>query len=94
MDTHQITNLLQAWNNGDSQAFDKLSPLVDHELKRTARAFMRRERTGHTFQTRDLINEALIRLLAKTSTGPVDNIFMHLLPGEWSKYSSITQRPD
>ncbi|HEY6806885.1 MAG TPA: ECF-type sigma factor [Pyrinomonadaceae bacterium] len=63
METHQITNLLQAWNGGDSQAFDQLLPLVDHELIRIARGRLKGERTGNTFQTGDLLNEALIKLL-------------------------------
>jgi hypothetical protein len=33
---HEITQLLQAWGNGDQQALDKLTPLVYEELYRTA----------------------------------------------------------
>lgn len=61
--THEITELLQAWSNGDSQALAKLIPLVDHELKRIAHAYMVEERPGHTLQTTALVNEALIRLI-------------------------------
>ena len=60
---HQITELLQAWSNGDSQALEQLIPLVDDELKKIAHAYMLRERPGHTLQTTALVNEALIRLL-------------------------------
>jgi ECF sigma factor len=60
---HEITELLQAWSNGDSRALEKLVPLVDDELKKIAHAFMLRERPGHTLQTTALVNEALIRLL-------------------------------
>ena len=59
---HEITELLRAWGNGDSQALDKLVPLVDDELKKIAHAYMLRERPGHTLQTTALVNEALIRL--------------------------------
>jgi RNA polymerase sigma factor (TIGR02999 family) len=60
---HEITELLQAWSNGDSEALEKLVPLVDDELKKIAHAYMQRERRGHTLQTTALVNEALIRLL-------------------------------
>jgi RNA polymerase sigma-70 factor (ECF subfamily) len=62
--THEITELLQAWSEGDSQALAKLIPLVDHELRNIAHAYMSRERAGHTLQTTALINEALIRFIA------------------------------
>jgi RNA polymerase sigma-70 factor, ECF subfamily len=61
--THEITELLQAWRGGDSQALDKLIPLVDNELRRIAHAYMLKEKAGHTLQTTALVNEALIRLL-------------------------------
>jgi RNA polymerase sigma factor (TIGR02999 family) len=60
---HEITDLLKAWSNGDSQALEQLVPLVDDELKKIAHAYMLRERPGHTLQTTALVNEALIRLL-------------------------------
>jgi RNA polymerase sigma-70 factor (ECF subfamily) len=60
---HEITELLKAWSNGDSQALEKLVPLVDHELRKIAHAYMQRERPGHLLQTTALINEALIKLL-------------------------------
>jgi RNA polymerase sigma factor (TIGR02999 family) len=62
--THQITELLQAWSQGDSEALDKLLPLVDRELRQIAHAFMIRERPGHTLQTTALINEAIASLIA------------------------------
>lgn len=61
--THEITELLQAWSDGDSQALAKLIPLVDRELRKIAHAYMRRERAGHTLQTTALVAEALIRLM-------------------------------
>lgn len=58
-----VTALLQAWSAGDRTALDRLVPLVHAELRRLARRYMRRERTGHTLQTTALINEAYIRLV-------------------------------
>ena len=62
---HEITELLQAWRNGDKQALDKLIPLVDRELRKIAKRYMRNERAGHLLQTTALVNEALIRLIRK-----------------------------
>lgn len=61
--THQVTELLLAWSNGDQSAFDKLMPLVDEELRRLAHRYMSRERAGHTLQTTALINEAFLQLV-------------------------------
>jgi RNA polymerase sigma factor (TIGR02999 family) len=59
----EITGLLLAWNEGEPAALEKLAPLVEHELRRLARGYMRRERAGHTLQTTALINEAYVRLI-------------------------------
>ncbi len=63
LSTHEITELLQAWSRGDSQALAKLIPLVDRELRKIAHAYMSRERAGHTLQTTALVAEALMRLM-------------------------------
>jgi RNA polymerase sigma-70 factor, ECF subfamily len=64
-ETHEITELLQAWGKGDSHALSKLIPLVDGELKKLARGKMANERAGNILQTTALINEALMRLIGK-----------------------------
>jgi len=61
--THQVTELLAAWSEGDKAALDKLMPLIYDELRRLARQHMRRERAGHTLQTTALVNEAYLRLV-------------------------------
>jgi RNA polymerase sigma-70 factor (ECF subfamily) len=38
-------------------------PLVEAELRRLARLYLRRERAGHVLQTTALVNEAFVRLL-------------------------------
>src|SRR4051794_30093832 len=58
-----ITNLLHAWAEGDPSAFDRLTPLVLHELKRIAHRQMRAEHGGGTLQTTALVNEAWLRLV-------------------------------
>jgi len=60
--SQDVTRLLQAWNDGDETALDRLIPLVEDELRRLARAYMRRERQGHTLQATELVNEAFLRL--------------------------------
>ena len=57
-----VTELLQAWSDGDDAALEQLLPLVEAELKRLARAYMARERRGHTLQATALVNEAFVRL--------------------------------
>jgi len=64
--THEITELLLAWSNGDKEALEKLTPLVYQELYRLARAYLRGERAGHTLQTTALVNEAYLRLIDAT----------------------------
>ena len=57
-----VTELLRAWGNGDDGALERLTPLVEAELRRLAQGYMRRERRGHTLQTSALVNEAFLRL--------------------------------
>src|SRR5579859_5032827 len=59
---HEITELLQAWRQGDERALEKLTPQVYYELHRAARRCMIGERDGHTLQTTALINELYLRL--------------------------------
>ena len=57
-----VTELLRAWSDGDDEALERLMPLVEAELRRLARAYMGRERRGHTLQTTALMNEAFLKL--------------------------------
>jgi RNA polymerase sigma-70 factor (ECF subfamily) len=61
--THEITELLQAWNRGDDQALEKLTPLVYDELYRAAKRCLSRGRRGDTLQTTALINELYLRVI-------------------------------
>src|ERR1700745_1479187 len=58
-----VTMLLREWTSGDLDALDRLLPVVYQELRRTAAAYMRRERGGHTLQPTALINEAYLRII-------------------------------
>ncbi|MBS1789112.1 MAG: sigma-70 family RNA polymerase sigma factor [Acidobacteria bacterium] len=58
-----ITELLVAWNQGDQEALDQLTPLVYRELHRLAHSYLAGERRGHVLQTTALVNEAFVRLI-------------------------------
>ena len=57
-----VTELLRAWSDGDDGALERLMPIVEAELRRLARKYMRRERRDHTLQATALFNEAFLRL--------------------------------
>ena len=61
--THEVTQLLVAWNNGDQLALEHLVPLVHAELHKLARRYMVGERAGHPLQPTALVNEAYMRLI-------------------------------
>ena|ERR1700752_515794 len=61
----EITELLKAWSDGDTQALNQLVPLVDQELRKIAHNYMRNERPGHLLQTTALVNEALMKLIGE-----------------------------
>ena len=63
MSSHEITELLVAWGDGDQAALEQLTPLVHADLRRLAHKYMSSERPGHTLQTSALVNEAYIRLI-------------------------------
>src|SRR5688572_25730111 len=62
--SHQITVLLLDWSKGDESALEQLMPLVYDELRRMARNYMRKQPSGHTFQTTELIHEAYLKIVA------------------------------
>jgi RNA polymerase sigma factor (TIGR02999 family) len=60
-----LTALLKAWGSGDLAARDQLMPVVYEELRRRARAYLRREQVGHTLQPTALVHEAYLRLITQ-----------------------------
>jgi hypothetical protein len=48
--THNVTELLAQWANGDEQALNQLTPIVYKELRKVAAAYLRKEPQGHTLQ--------------------------------------------
>jgi RNA polymerase sigma factor (TIGR02999 family) len=63
MSSQSPTELLNAWQAGDSKALTALAPLIEQELHYQARQFMRQERPDHTLQATALVNEAFMRLI-------------------------------
>jgi RNA polymerase sigma factor (TIGR02999 family) len=61
--SNEVTQLLVEWTSGSKPALDRLIPLVEGELRRLARSYMRRERSDHTLQTTALVNEAYMLLV-------------------------------
>jgi RNA polymerase sigma factor (TIGR02999 family) len=58
----EVTQLLKAWRKGDGDALDRLTPIVESELRRMARIQLRKESPGHTLQPTALLNEVYLRL--------------------------------
>lgn len=65
-DSRELSDLLEAWSDGDSGALDALVPRVHRELHRMAHHYMAGERANHPLQTTALINEAYVRLIGWT----------------------------
>jgi RNA polymerase sigma factor (TIGR02999 family) len=78
-----ISELLERWKGGDSAAGETVIARTYDELRRVARAYIRRERPGHLLQPTALLHEAYLRLL-RTGPGPADSreAFFRLMAGE------------
>ena len=59
---NQITQVLQAIEQGDPRAADELLPLVYEELRKLAAVRMANEAPGQTLQPTALVHEAWLRL--------------------------------
>lgn len=58
-----VTRILSAIDEGDTQAAERLLPLVYGELRKLATAKMAQERPGQTLQATALVHEAYVRLV-------------------------------
>ncbi len=63
----EITELLDAWSDGDPEALDRLMSQVVDELRGIARRFMAIEAPDHTLQPTALVNEVYLRLAGRRS---------------------------
>ncbi len=62
-DRDDVTALLRAWGEGDEQALHQLTPLVERELNRIARACLAGDRGNRSVSATALVNEAFLRLV-------------------------------
>lgn len=63
---HEVTQILQNWSGGDSEAPARLMPFVYDEMRRLAGVFLAKERGNHTLQPTALVHEAYVRLVDQT----------------------------
>lgn len=63
---HEITELLVAWRGGDSEAMNRLIPLVYGELRGIAHNRRIGEREDHTLNTTAIVHEAFLKLVDAT----------------------------
>ena len=57
-----VSQLLQKWRAGDSEALNALVPLVYADLRRLAHRYLQKQRPDHTLQSAALVHEAYLRL--------------------------------
>ena len=60
---NEVTRILDAVADGDTEAAERLLPLAYEELRRIAAHKMAAERDGHTLQPTALVHEAYLRLV-------------------------------
>jgi RNA polymerase sigma factor (TIGR02999 family) len=66
---HEVTRVLDAIEQGDPKAAERLLPLVYDELRRMAAHKMAGEAVGHTLQATALVHEAWLRLASSNQHG-------------------------
>lgn len=59
----EVTALLKAWRGGDSQALERLTPLVYDHLRRLGRQYVRKERPDLRGDATSLVHQAFVRLV-------------------------------
>jgi RNA polymerase sigma factor (TIGR02999 family) len=66
---HEVTRILEAIQEGEAQAADRLLPIVYDELRRLAAQKLFREKPGQTLQATALVHEAYLRLVGEGDPG-------------------------
>jgi RNA polymerase sigma factor (TIGR02999 family) len=66
--SQDVTQLLVKWGKGDETALEQLLPLVYDELRRRAKAILRRERDAQSLDGTALVHEVYMRLVDKRET--------------------------
>jgi RNA polymerase sigma factor (TIGR02999 family) len=70
---NDVTQILNAIDNGDPHAADQLLPLVYDDLRRVAAQHLARERPGQTLDATALVHEAYLRLVGSGEERRWDN---------------------
>lgn len=65
-DPRTVTELLRKYSPADPGSGERLFAAIYPELRRLARALMRRERAGHTLQPTELVHDVFLRLVDQT----------------------------
>jgi RNA polymerase sigma factor (TIGR02999 family) len=63
LDDADVTGMVRALQSGERAHADRLLPVLYDELRRLARAHLRRERREHTLNATSLVHEAYLRLV-------------------------------
>ena len=58
-----MTGLLQAWSRGETDALDRLAPLLQAELRILARRVLAGEQSGKDWRATELVHESYLRLI-------------------------------
>ena len=69
---NEVTRILSAVEQGDSQAAEQLLPLVYNELRKLAAQRLAQEKPGQTLQATALVHEAYLRLVGGERPGAVE----------------------
>jgi RNA polymerase sigma-70 factor, ECF subfamily len=69
-----VTDLLRRHRAAQPGAADQLFSVIYPELRRLARALMRRERASHTLQATELVHDAFVRLVDQSAIQAVDRV--------------------
>ena len=64
-----VSQLLEKWRAGDSEAINALVPLVYDDLRRLARRRLQKQRPYHSLQSTALVHEAYLRLARHEKMG-------------------------
>jgi RNA polymerase sigma factor (TIGR02999 family) len=67
-----VTTWLARWRAGESEAIERLLPLMYDELRQVARRQLRRETPAHTLSATALVHEVYLRLLRQRQIGADD----------------------
>ena len=61
-ETHEVTQLLARWGEGDENALEQLTPIVYERLHQLAQSAFRNEHGAQTLQPTAVVNEAWLKL--------------------------------